>query len=266
MADYDWLSASNGSGDAALMHVNGSGRLTGATTIPVDSVANVSDKFLGTYGVLGADGLITAASKRDFKGHVSGANLEIDGFLPGSTDNGNSVGDVVIIKPQTHWANTVANFIKNIKNLGTPEDLWAAILTAASAVISGALSVGGNLTASGNADVTGNLTVSGTSRVVPVSITSAATITPTSQIYDVTALAVGATVAVPSFSVANGMSLIIRIKDNGTARALSFASGYVDVSGIGLPTTTVAGKLLTIGALYNSATSKWEVQGINQQA
>lgn len=266
MADYDWLSASNGSGDAALMHVNGSGRLTGATTIPVDSVANVPDKFIGTYGVLGADGLITAASKRDFKGHVSGANLEIDGFLPGSTDNGNSVGDVVIIKPNTHWANTVASFIKNLVNLGTPENIYAAIVNAASAVISGALSIGGNLTASGNADVTGNLTVNGTSRVVPVSIASASTVTPTSQIYDVTALAAAATINVPSFSAANGMSFILRIKDNGTARALTFASGYTNVSGLDTPTTTVAGKLLTIGALYNSATSKWEIQGINQQA
>ena len=41
MADYDYLPASNGSGDAALMHVTVT-RTTGATTISVDSVVNVS--------------------------------------------------------------------------------------------------------------------------------------------------------------------------------------------------------------------------------
>lgn len=121
--NYDWLSVSDGNGDAVLMHVNGSGRLTGATTIPVDSVVNVPTKFIGTYGVLGSDGLITAASKRDFTGHVSGSDLEIDSFMPGSTDNGNDVGDVVIIKPNTSWSDSVATFIKNMVGLGTPESI-----------------------------------------------------------------------------------------------------------------------------------------------
>lgn len=264
-ADNEFLSVSNGSGDAALMHVNGSGRLTGATTIPVDTVANVPTKFFATYGVLGPDGLITSASARNFKGHVSGSNLVIDGFLPGSTDNGNSVGDVVIIKPQTHWANTVATFIKNITNFGTPENIWASAINAASATLSGALSAA-SAAISGAMTVGAGLTVTGVSRVVPATTASGSTITPSSQIYDVTALAVPATIAVPSFTANNGVSMILRITDNGTSRALTWASGYKDVSGIGLPSATVANKLLTIGALYNSATSKWEVQGINQEA
>jgi len=259
-SDYDFLPASNGSGDAALMHVNGSGRTIGSTVITVDSVVNVPDKFIATYGVLGSNGLITAASKRDFKGHVSGSTLVIDAFEPGSTDNGNSVGDVIIIKPNTGWSNRVAQFIKNATNFGTAENLYAAVLNAASAVFTGDTSVGGNLT------VTGSTLLTGPSRSIPVTIPSAATITPSSQIYDVTALAVAATVTVPSLSAANGQSVIMRIKDNGTAQGLTFAAGYVDVSGVGLPTTTVASKLLTIGAMYNSSTAKWEVQGINQQA
>jgi hypothetical protein len=140
MADYDFLSVSNGSGDAALMHVNGSGRTVGSTVIPVDSVVNVPAKFIATYGVVGANGLITSASKRDFKGHVSGSTLVIDGFEPGSTDNGNSVGDIVIVKPNTGWADRVAKFIKNATNYGTPEAVTFGAVTAASiALPSGAL-------------------------------------------------------------------------------------------------------------------------------
>lgn len=265
MAQEDFLSVSNGSGDAALMHITAD-RLSGATTIAVDTVTNVPTKFIGTMGTLGANNLITSATKKDFRGHVSGGSLVIDAFEPGSTDAGNTIGQVVIVKPNTGWANRVADFIKNATNNGTPQNLWAAIVTAASAVLSGNLSVGGTLTVTGNTDISGNLTVSGTSRVVAATVTSAATITPSKQVYDVTALAVGATIAVPSFTAQNGMCSILRIKDNGGAQTLSFASGYTNVSGLDTPTTTVAGKLLTIGSIYNSATSKWEIQSISQQA
>lgn len=265
MANYEYLPASNGSGDAALMTI-GTDRLSGVTTINVDVVTNVPTKFFGTWGTLGANGLITPASKRDFRGRVSGADIIIDAMETGSVDDGNVIGQVIIVKPNTSWANRVATFIKNATNNGTPENLWAAVLNAASAVITGALSVGSNLTVTGNTDVTGNLAVTGTSRVIPVTVASTASITPSSQIYDVTALAVTAVINAPSFAAANGISMIIRIKDNGTARALSFNAIYTNVSGLDTPTTTVAGKLLTIGAMYNSATSKWEIQGLNQQA
>lgn len=262
--NYDFLSVSNGSGDAALMHIE-SDRLAGSATIDVDTVTNVPAKFIGTWGTLAANGLIDPSTKRDFRGHVSGADIIIDAMEPGFVDDGNTEGQIIIVKPNTGWANRVANFIKNATNNGTPENLWAAAFTAASAAIAGALSAA-SAAISGNLTVGGNIEVTGTQRVIPQSTASGGTITPTAQIYDVTALAVPATIAVPSFSTANGMSLILRIKDNGTARALTFASGYSNVSGLDTPTTTVANKLLTIGAIYNSATSKWEIQGISQQA
>jgi hypothetical protein len=246
------------------MHVNGSGRLIGATVIPVDTVANVPAKFIATSGTLGPDNKITAATKRDFKGHVSGSTLVIDGWLPGSLDNlAHTAGMVVVIKPNTHWSNTVAALLKSITGLaaaapGYFTNLTATAISAASAVLSGALTVGGNAT------VTGNLVVAGTSRLTSASVASAGTITPSAQIYNVTALAVPATFAVPSFAAVDGMSVLIRIRDNGTARAISFASGWTNVSGLDTPTTTIASKLLTIGAVYSSFTSKWEIQGINQ--
>lgn len=261
MADYDYLPASNGSGDAALMHIMAS-RTVGSTTIQVDAITNVPTKFIGTYGTLLPSGLIDPTDKRDFKGHtIDSTHIGIDAFEPGSTDNGNTAtGQVVVVKPATGWANRVASFIKNATNFGTPENLYAAIINAASAVLTGALSIGGDLT------VTGNTALTGTFRTTPASVASGSTITPTKQIYNVTALAVAATIAVPSFAANDGMSLLLRIKDNGTGQALTFASGYTNVSGLDTPTTTVASKLLTIGAIYNSSTSKWEIQGINQEA
>lgn len=117
--DYDYLHASDGTGDAALMHITAD-RAPASTTIDVDSVSDVPAKFIGTSGTVLPSGLIDPATKTDFKGHTSGSTLIIDSFEPGSTDVGNTAGQVVIIKPNTGWANRVADFLVNITGKGTP--------------------------------------------------------------------------------------------------------------------------------------------------
>lgn len=63
----------------------------------------------------------------------------------------------------------------------------------------------------------------------------------------------------------NGNTLLIRIKDNGTERALTWNSIYRAI-GVELPTTTTAGKTLYIGCKYNSADSKWDVLAVGEEA
>lgn len=113
--DYSDLLVSNGDGDAALMRVSAP-RLTGATSLNVDTIANVPTKFIGTYGTLLSTGKIDPATKVDFLGHVSGSALVIDEFLPGSTDNGNSEGQVVVIKPNTSHTNAMVNLARVAHN------------------------------------------------------------------------------------------------------------------------------------------------------
>lgn len=77
------------------------------------------------------------------------------------------------------------------------------------------------------------------------------------DIYDITAQAGALLFNAPTGTPTNGQSLIIRIKDNGTARALTWNaifSGILDT----LPSTTTLSKLLVMGFMYNSTTSKWE--------
>lgn len=92
------------------------------------------------------------------------------------------------------------------------------------------------------------------------STTSGATITPasTDTQYNVTALAEAATIAAPSGSPVNGHTLILRIKDNGTARGLTWNAIWRSI-GFTLPSTTVLSKTLYLFAVYNSADSKWDV-------
>jgi hypothetical protein len=115
MADTDYLAASDGTGDAALMHVS-TPRTAGATIIQVDTVAGVPAFFIGTWGTLLATGFIDPATKRDFFGHVNAGTLVIDKMAPGNTDGGNTTGQVVVIKPSTPTQNLVGNFVKTALN------------------------------------------------------------------------------------------------------------------------------------------------------
>lgn len=99
-------------------------------------------------------------------------------------------------------------------------------------------------------------------------IASSATPTPNADTTDrfmITALAVNTTIGAPTGSPADGRALIIRIKDNGTIRTITWNAIYRAI-GITLPTATVAGKTLYIGMFYNAADSKWDVTAYGIQA
>jgi len=69
----------------------------------------------------------------------------------------------------------------------------------------------------------------------------------------------------PGGTLAQGRQLIIRIKDNGTARALTWNSVF-RAMGTSLPSTTVLSKTLYIGFIYNSTDTKWDVVSVNMEA
>ena len=99
------------------------------------------------------------------------------------------------------------------------------------------------------------------------SVTSSATVTPTStnDLVKITAQAAGLTLANPTGTFAEGQALIIRIKDNGTARAITYGSDYRAI-GLTLPTTTVLSKTTYLGIIYNDTDTKWDVVGVTTQA
>lgn len=100
-------------------------------------------------------------------------------------------------------------------------------------------------------------------------ITSSATPTPivTTQrnLFTVTAQGAAGAFAAPSGTPTNGMVLLLRIKDDGTARGLTWNSIYRAI-GTTLPSTTVISKTLYLGMVYNSTDSKWDVLAIGQEA
>ena len=63
----------------------------------------------------------------------------------------------------------------------------------------------------------------------------------------------------------NFQKLIIRIKDDGTARAITWGASF-EAKGVALPTTTVISKVLTVGFIYDTVTSKWGCVAVAQEA
>lgn len=58
--------------------------------------------------------------------------------------------------------------------------------------------------------------------------------------------------------------IIIRIKDNGSPQTITWSTNFVSY-GSTLPTTTVAGKILSIGFLYDSVSGKLGCVAVQQQ-
>jgi len=95
-------------------------------------------------------------------------------------------------------------------------------------------------------------------------ITSSSTPTPnadTDDLFKVTALAAAALLTNPTGTPTAGQTLLIRIKDNGTARALTFDTLYRFSSDQPAPTTTVINKTLYLGFVYNFDDTKWDCLG-----
>jgi hypothetical protein len=100
------------------------------------------------------------------------------------------------------------------------------------------------------------------------STASAATVTPNADADDcvsITAQAAALTLANPTGTPTSMQPITLRIKDNGTARTIGYGSQYRAI-GITLPTTTVVGKTIYLGMMYNSADTKWDVIGYALEA
>jgi len=236
MVSIKKLQASDTTGEAVRANVTVA-RVVGGTSLTVDSVSKwPTDSFIGTTGTLKADGTLDAATVQVFFGHISAGHIVIDSFAAGYTDLGSEVGDVVLLKPTTAW-----------------DDELVAILRA-----------------SLNDDGTLNSTARG-SRRIPRSTTTASTATLTPNIdnynvYFVTAQAASLAIADPTGTPNDGDVIIIHLKDNGTTRAVTYGSGYQNISGLPSITTTTVSKWHTFGIQYNATAAKWMIISITTEA
>lgn len=119
-------------------------------------------------------------------------------------------------------------------------------------------------------DLTNTFLFQPLTRAVAASGTSG-TITPnsdTTDIYNAFALDGATTLAAPSGTPIDGQRIILRLRDDGTGRGLTWttSSGGYRVIGTTLPSTTTANKLLYVGCVYNSTDTFWDVVAVTTQA
>ena len=120
-------------------------------------------------------------------------------------------------------------------------------------------------------EISGKVYASGGTLIRSVFLTTSASITPSSadsDQYNITGLSEPATINPPSGTPINGQRLTIRIKDDGTARALTWVttSGGYRVIGTTLPNNTIATKTTYVGCIYNSTDLFWDVIAVATQA
>lgn len=109
-------------------------------------------------------------------------------------------------------------------------------------------------------------------RIKPRSGTVASSATPTYNtdnvdIFTITALAAAITSMTTNLSGTgtNGQKLIIRIKDDGTARAITWGASFASRGGT-LPTTTVLSKTHYVGLIWNSTASTFDCVAASVEA
>ena len=85
--------------------------------------------------------------------------------------------------------------------------------------------------------------------------------------YSITALAAAITSFTTnlSWTPTDFQKLMIRIKDNGTARAITRWASF-EAKGVALPTTTVISKVLTVWFVYDTVSAKWGCIASAQEA
>jgi hypothetical protein len=244
-----------------------------------DALADKVDKVVGSRLITSAEGTLI--------GNTSGVNTgdetvtTIKTKLGITTLSGSNTGDQDLTPyatkstPTFTGLTTLDTFKVTTGNYITPVDVVGIDVLGNVNRISAsngrtALGLGSLATQSGTFSGTSSGTNTGDQTFLNArvqTVTSSATVTPTStnDLVIITAQAAGLTLANPTGTFTEGQALMIRIKDNATARTIAFDTNYRAI-GVTLPTTTVISKTLYLGIIYNSTDGKWDIIGYNIQA
>ena len=226
------------------------------TTVPLSSVTNLptDTAVVAVIDRVDANGVATPSLEETIIGVVSGSNLANSVRGVEGTAQAHSAGAVVEILVTAKGINDLIDgLLVQHNQLGLHTNITACNITA-----SGTLTAS-HVTAS---DVTA---LHFTGPIIPRVDTVTSSATPainvaTTDMFTITALATAITSMTSGLlggTPRSGQKLIIRIKDDGTARAITWGASYAS-RGATLPTTTVLGKYTYVGLIYNSTASVWD--------
>lgn len=234
--------AANVTGTVAIAN-GGTGQTTRQNAINALAGAVTSGQYLRGNGTDVVMSAIQAADVPTLNQSTTGTAANVTGIV--APANGG-----------TGVANNSANTITFSGNFGL------------TATLSGTTSV--TFPTSGTLATLAGATTLTNKRIDPRVSSTASTSTLTPDIasfdqYNLTAQAAPLTVAAPTGTPVDGNRLIIRLFDNGTARAITWNATYTAI-GVTLPASTTTGKTIYVGCLYNAAATRWDVVAVATQA
>jgi hypothetical protein len=237
----------------------GSGDVVG----PASSVTNKIAAFDGITGKLLKDGGKTIAEVE--AASIPVGYLDTDGTLAANSDTKVATQKALKTYADTKLA-TSAKAAGTDINTGTDDAKYVT----SKAIADSKVSITDKTETLTNKTLTSPTII--TPKITPRTTTEASSATPTintdtTDMHTITALAADITSFTTNLSgtPVNGQKLIIRIKDDGTDRAITWGASFAS-RGATLLTTTIAGKYLYLGFIYNSTTSTWDCVAATSEA
>lgn len=242
-------------------------RLTLVETMATFATPVTANSYIPSSSTVPTNGLYLPASNTLGWAINSAAEMQLTSTaLSPAADGGSSLGTTAL-----GWQNLFGNtgFVLNIENSDWVATHSAGILTIGTGTLK--ITTPTNTTTS---VVTIDGTQTLTNKRINTRVVSAASYTTdtgtsldvsTCDQFVITAQAGALKFNNPSGTPTEGQRLIVRIKDNGTARALTYDTQF-RAMGTALPSTTVLSKTLYMGFIYNSTDTKWDLVSAAQEA
>lgn len=259
-------------GAKAVVAWNGSDFVTVAAPGTVTSVGGT-----GTVNGITLTGTVTSSGNLTLGGTLANVSLstQVTGTLPvgnGGTGLTTLTANNVILgngssAPTFVAPGTTGNVLKSNGTTWTSAAEAAQVYPAAGMAVSTGSAWGtSKTTPSGDVVGTTDTQTLSAKRINPRVVAASGTsgnLTPngdTTDVYKAEGLTGAITFLQPSGTPVDGQKLMIRIEDNGTARGITWttSAGAFRAVGITLPTTTVLGKVMYVGCVYNSTDSFWD--------
>lgn len=249
------------------------------TTIPLSSATNLATDTAVTVVIdrVDANGTATPSLEETVIGVVSGSNLVscirgaegtaqahsagavvevlvtakgindiIDGILVGFNQDGTIKTGTVLTTPQINDTSSDHQYVFAVSELAADRTVTLPLLTGADEFTFNAHTQ--TLT---NKRITSRVTTITSHATPTINTDNCDCVTITAQAEAITSMTTNL-----SGTPTNFQKLLFRIKDNGTARAITWGASF-EAKGTALPTTTVLSKVLTVGFIYDTVTSKW---------
>jgi len=256
--------------------------LAAATNLPTDTAVEV------VIDRVDSNGTKTPTLEETVVGVVSGSNLISCVRGVEGTAQAHSAGSVVeVLLTADNWNDVVDGLVVEHGQDGTHDTSKVAMLagtqtfTGAKTFTTGLLKAVDITSGSGvNTLPTSTDTLVGrtttdtltnkrvTKRVTTITSSATPTVnTDNCDVVTITALAEAITSMTTNLSgtPTNFQTLIFRILDDGTGRAITWGTSF-QAMGVALPTTTTANKVLTVGFIYDTVDSKWGCVAVSDEA